>query len=222
MPADPPPSALSRVDEVIPAKAHWAAEMTAGETLRITDLEGKQAVDLICYSRDDLAEKFWAAHTAKLNRTIYVSEGHVLYSDRARPMMTITRDRVGVNDLICGSCSYDLDRFRYGTDKAAKGCMDNFAESVAPWGLTRADIPMCFNIFLNYPVRDDGFVSLEDTEPPSKAGDFMDLRAEMDLLVSISNCPQENNPCTGFNPTPLRAQIFADSSDLARLRDPRT
>lgn len=222
MSADPPPFAPPRVDDVIPAKAHWAAEMTAGETLRIIDLEGQQAVDLICYSRENLAEKFWAAHTAKLNRTIYVSEGHVLYSDRARPMMTITADRVGVNDLICGSCSYDLDVFRYGSEKAKKGCMDNFAESIAPWGLTRADIPMCFNIFLNYPVGDEGFVSLEDTEPPSKAGDFMDLRAEMDLLVSISNCPQENNPCTGFNPTPLRVQIFPESSALAGERGPST
>jgi len=213
--ADTPLAARVRVDEIIPAKGHWAAEMTAGETLRIIDVEGQQAVDLICYNRHDLAEKFWAAHTAKLNRTIYVSEGHVLYSDRARSMMTITRDRVGVNDLICGSCSFDLDVFRYGSEKANKGCMDNFAESIAPWGLTRADIPMCFNIFLSYPVQEEGFVSLEDTEPPSKAGDFMDLRAEMDLLVSISNCPQENNPCTGFNPTPLRAQIFTESFDMA-------
>lgn len=222
MSADTPPFAPSRVDHVIPAKAHWAAEMTAGETLRIIDLEGQQAVDLICYNRDDLAEKFWAAHTAKLNKTIYVSEGHVLYSDRAHPMMTITGDRVGVNDLICGSCSYDLDVFRYGREKAKKGCMDNFAESIAPWGLRRADIPMCFNIFLNYPVRAEGFVSLEDTEPPSKAGDFMDLRAEMDLLVSISNCPQENNPCTGFNPTPLRVQIFTESPDQADERGSST
>lgn len=200
-------------DEVIPAKGHWAGEVAAGQTLRIIDLEGKQAVDLICYNLHDRTEKFWVAHTAKLNKTLYVSEGHVLYSDRARPMMTVVKDTVGVNDLICGSCSYDLDVARYGPEKAQKGCMDNFAESIEPWGLTRADIPMCFNIFLSYPVREEGFVSLEDTVPPSKAGDFMDLRAEMDLLVSISNCPQENNPCTGFNPTPLGIQIFTGTQD---------
>jgi urea carboxylase-associated protein 1 len=194
-------------DEVIPAKGYWAYEMRAGQTLRIEDLEGQQAIDLITYNRANLAEKFWAAHTAKLNGTIYPTVGHVLYSDQADPMMTILEDTVGVNDLICGSCSAVLDERRYGPDKAAKGCMDNFEAAIEPWGLKRADIPMCFNIFLNYPVQDEGRVTI-DTDPPSKAGDYMVLRAEMDLLAVISNCPQENNPCNGFNPTPTRATVY--------------
>jgi uncharacterized protein len=188
--------------EIIPAKGHLAFPMKRGQTLRIEDLEGEQAVDLICYRLDDLAEKFWAAHSAKLNGTIYLTAGHVLYSDRANPMMTIVEDTVGVNDVICGSCSYALDVVRYGEDKAQPGCMDNFEAAIAPWGLARTDVPMCFNIFLRYPVEEGGRVSI-DQEPPSSAGDHMLLRAEMDLLVAISNCPQENNPCTGFNPTPL-------------------
>lgn len=194
------------VDEVIPARGNWAREMKAGQTLRIEDLEGQQAVDLICYDLTNLKEKFWAAHTAKLNGTIYIKEGHVLYSDLAKPMMTILEDTVGVNDVICGSCSRVLDEVRYGEDKAQKGCMDNFEEAIQPWGLGREDVPMCFNIFLRYPVEVDGSVSI-DQEPPSKAGDFMVLRAETDILVAISNCPQENNPCTGFNPTPLGVRI---------------
>jgi uncharacterized protein YcgI (DUF1989 family) len=196
-----------RDDVVIPAKGHWAREMEIGELLRLEDVEGKQAIDLICYSRVDPREKFWAAHTAKLNGTIYVGEGHVLYSDKAHPMMTIVADSVGVNDVICGSCSAALDEVRYGPDKAVPGCMDNFEKAIEPWGLTRADIPMCFNIFLDYPVGDGGGVAM-DREAPSRAGDEMVLRAEMDLLVAISNCPQENNPCTGFNPSPIRATIF--------------
>jgi uncharacterized protein YcgI (DUF1989 family) len=99
-----------------------------------------------------------------------------------------------------------LDEVRYGEEKAQKGCMDNFEEAIQPWGLGREDVPMCFNIFLRYPVEVDGSVSI-DQEPPSKAGDFMVLRAETDILVAISNCPQENNPCTGFNPTPLGVRI---------------
>ncbi len=193
-------------DEVIPARGNWAKEMKAGQELRIEDLEGQQAVDLICYDLADLNEKFWAAHTAKLNGNIYISTGDVLYSDKARPMMTIVEDTVGVNDVICGSCSRVLDEVRYGKDKAQKGCMDNFEEAIKPWGLGREDVPMCFNIFLRYPVEPDGKVSI-DQEPPSKAGDYMVLRAERDLLVVISNCPQENNPCTGFNPTPLGVRI---------------
>jgi urea carboxylase-associated protein 1 len=188
--------------EVIPAKGHSAFVMRRGQTLRIEDLEGQQAVDLICYNLDNLAEKFWAAHSAKLNGTIYLTTGDVLYSDRANPMMTIIEDTVGVNDVICGSCSYALDVVRYGAERAQPGCMDNFEAAVAPWGIAREDVPMCFNIFLRYPVEGDGKVSI-DHPAPSSAGDYMVLRAEADLLIAISNCPQENNPCTGFNPSPL-------------------
>lgn len=195
------------VDEVIPAKAHWAREMKRGEILRITDIEGQQAVDLILYRLSDLDEKFWAAHSAKLNGTIYLTTGHVLYSDKANPMMTIIEDTVGVNDVICGSCSKALDTVRYGPEKARPGCMDNFEEAIKPWGLLRKDVPMCFNIFLDYPVEQRGEVRMHDA--PSKAGDHIDLRAEMDLLAVISNCPQENNPCNGYNPTPIRATVFA-------------
>lgn len=200
-----------RLDEVIPARGNWAQEMRAGELLRIEDIEGKQAVDLICYELADLRETFWAAHTAKLNGTIYLKTGHVLYSDKARPMMTIVEDTVEVNDVICGSCSYALDVVRYGEEKAQPGCMENFEEAIRPWGLERSDIPMCFNIFLRYLVEPDGAVSI-DHEAPSRAGDHMVLRAERDLLVAISNCPQENNPCTGFNPTPLRVTISSPAT----------
>jgi urea carboxylase-associated protein 1 len=196
------------VDEVIPAKGHWAREMKRGEVLRITDIEGQQAIDFICYRLDNLAEKFWAAHSAKLNGTIYLTTGHVLYSDQANPMMTITEDTVGVNDVICGSCSRALDVVRYGEEKAVPGCMDNFEAAIEPWGLERKDVPMCFNIFLDYPVEEQGKVAI-DHDAPSKPGDYIDLRAEMDLLAVISNCPQENNPCNGFNPTPIRATVFA-------------
>jgi uncharacterized protein YcgI (DUF1989 family) len=122
-------------DGVIPARGNWAAEMRPGQVIRIEDIEGQQAVDLICYNRQKLAEKFWAAHTAKLNGTIYITQGHVLFSDLANPMMTIVEDTVGVNDVICGSCSLPLDRLRYGPDNAQPGCMENFEVAIAPWGL---------------------------------------------------------------------------------------
>ena len=193
-------------DEIVPAKGVTAFEIQRGQTLRLEDVEGQQAIDLICYNAEDLAEKFWAAHTAKINGTIYISTGHVLYSDQARPMMTIVEDTVGVNDIICGSCSIALDIVRYG-EKASKGCMDLFEESIRPWGLARKDLPMCFNIFLDYPVEAGGNVAI-DKDPVSKAGDHIDLRAEMNLLVSITACPQENNPCNGYNPTPIRVAVY--------------
>jgi uncharacterized protein YcgI (DUF1989 family) len=122
------------LDEVIPARGNWAREMKAGQTLRIEDLEGKQAVDLICYDLTNLKEKFWAAHTAKLNGTIYIKEGHVLYSDLAKPMMTILEDTVGVNDVICGSCSRVLDEVRYGEDKAQKAAWITSRKLFSPGG----------------------------------------------------------------------------------------
>ena len=200
-------------DEVVPARGHTAFEVRAGQVIRIEDLEGQQAVDFICYKLDNLAEKLWAAHTAKLNSTIYITKGHVLYSDLANPMMTIVEDTVGVNDIICGSCSFPLDLLRYGPEKAKAGCMENLEAAIAPWGLKRKDIPMCFNIFLDYPVEDEGHVAI-DKDAPSKPGDHIDLRADMDLLVAISNCPQENNPCNGYNPTPIRVGVYESQSEI--------
>lgn len=194
-------------DETISAKGVTAFELRAGQTVRIEDLEGRQAVDLICYNLDNLDEKFWAAHTAKLNGTICITTGDVLYSDMARPMMNIVKDTLGVNDLICGSCSFALDVVRYGNEKAAPGCMDLFEEGIAPWGLKRRDIPMCFNIFLDYPVQDKGRVVL-DRDAGSQPGDHIDLRAEMNLLVAITACPQETNPCNAHNPTPIRVAVY--------------
>ena len=194
-------------DETVPAKGVTAFTVRRGETVRVEDLEGRQAVDLICYNLENLDEKFWAAHTAKLNGTIYITTGHVLYSDLARPMMSVVEDPLGVNDVICGSCSFELDAVRYGEDKAAPGCMDLFAQGIAPWGLKRSDVPMCFNIFLDYPVQEHGRVVL-DRDAGSKPGDHIDLRAEMDLLVVITACPQVINPCNAHNPTPIRVAVY--------------
>ncbi|MBU1225834.1 MAG: urea carboxylase-associated family protein [Actinobacteria bacterium] len=194
-------------DETVPAKGVTAFTVRSGETVRVEDLEGRQAIDLICYNLDNLDEKFWAAHTAKLNGTIYITTGHVLFSDLARPMMTVVEDTFGVNDIICGSCSFELDTARYGVAKAAPGCMDLFTEAIAPWGLRRSDVPMCFNIFLDYPVQEGGRVVL-DGDAGSKPGDYIDLRAEMDLLVAITACPQVINPCNAHNPTPIRVAVY--------------
>jgi urea carboxylase-associated protein 1 len=196
-------------DEVVPAKGVTAFEVSKGQVVRVEDIEGQQAVDLICYNLHDLAEKFWAAHTAKLNGTIYITTGHILYSDMANPMMTVIEDTVGTNDIICGSCSHALDVLRYGEEKASpKGCMDLFEDGIRPWGLERKDVPMCFNIFLDYPVEEGGKVATNLKDAVSKPGDHIDLRAEMDLLVVVTACPQENNPCCGWHSTPIRVAVF--------------
>lgn len=193
-------------DQIVPARGHTAFPMGQGQLIRIEDMEGRQAIDVIFYNLNKLGEKFWAAHSAKLNGTIYLTTGHVLYSDLANRMATFVEDTVGKNDVICGSCSLELDLLRYGPEKAHAGCMENFEAAIAPWGLKRADIPMCLNVFLDYPVGEGGHVAI-DRDAPSRPGDHVTLRAEMDLLVAISNCPQDNNPCNGFNPTPIRVIV---------------
>jgi urea carboxylase-associated protein 1 len=207
-------SATSVRDEVVPARGYTAFEMERGQELRLEDLEGEQAIDVVFYNRDDLGERFWAAHSAKLNGTIYLTTGHTLYSNLAKPMATFIDDSVGKNDVICGSCSYELDHLRYGAEKAHPGCMENFEAAIKPWGLARADIPLCLNIFLDYPVAADGGVSMDRTAP-SRAGDYVLLHAAMDLLVAISNCPQDNNPCTGWNPSPIRVTVADPVADHA-------
>lgn len=195
------------IEEVVLApKDKLAREMPKGAVLRVVDLQGQQVGDLIAFNRHDLDEKFWISTTVRLNRTVYVTRGHILYSELSRPMFTIVEDTCGRHDLLAGSCNAEIDKVRYDVDRHY-GCVENFVAALAPYGLRRKDVPMSLNLFMNCPVRPDGF--WEIAEPVSKAGDFVDLRAEMDLLFALSNCPQDLNPCNAGDPLkPLRVVIY--------------
>jgi uncharacterized protein YcgI (DUF1989 family) len=119
--------------------------------------------------------------------------------------MTITADTVGVHDLISGSCSEYTNAFRYGV-RGTPNCRSNFERALKPYGIPLAEIPYSFNVFMNTPVAADGKTGIQ--EPKSKAGDYLDLRANIDLLIAVSNCPQERNPCNAFNPTSLGAVVY--------------
>ena len=190
---------------IIPAKGKLARVITKGQELQVVDLEGKQVMDLVCFNLERPFEKFWVANTAKLNNTPYLTAGNVLYSDYAQKMFTIVEDTVGVHDMACGSCCAEIDFVRYGA-KDHFGCMENLTEVLMDFGISRGDIPMSFNIFMNAPIEEDGAFAIK--EPVSKPGDRIVLRAEMDLIVGMSNCPQDLNPCNGWNPTPLKVVIF--------------
>ena len=188
-------------DDLLPAKQGIAFEMALGQVLRIVDVEGQQVPDLLCFNAADHADKFSPPNTQLLNRTIFLGTGHHLYSTRARPMMTILEDSVGVHDVISGGCSAATNEFRYG-GRGTASCRGNFEEALARYGIAEPEIPYNFNIFMNVTVSADGATAIE--ESPSKPGDYIDLRADMDLIVAISNCPQSRNPCNGWNPTALR------------------
>jgi urea carboxylase-associated protein 1 len=192
-------------DEVLPARAYWHKRLSKGTVLRIVDLEGCQAVDTLVYDAKDTSVRYNAANTMKLAHSIYLSKGCVIYDDLARPMMTIIADTCGRHDTLAGNCSREINMVRYGAT-APLSCRDNFIKALGELGMGPRDIPANINFFMNVPVDADGGVAIVDGI--SKAGDYVDLRCERDVIVVISNCPQEHNPCSGGKPTPIQLTIW--------------
>jgi urea carboxylase-associated protein 1 len=190
-------------DEIVAARAPWMHRVKAGKTLRIIDLEGNQAVDFLLYATDDDAERYSAQDTVAAQANIFLRTGSVLLSNEGRPMMTITGTSVEYHDTIGGACSIESNSLRYGHHtKAQHSCVDNFLEANLRDGRGKRDMVSNVNFFMNVPVEPDGALGIVDGI--SAPGLSVDLRAEMDVTVVVSNCPQINNPCNGFNPTPVR------------------
>lgn len=196
-------------DFTIPARAPWSHVVRKGQTLRIVDLEGNQAVDCILYSAADPAERYSASETVVAQRNIFLNVGTVLMSNEGNPMMTVVADTVGRHDTSGGACSCESNTLRYGHHtKHQHACVENFVLALGRRDLGKRDVVGNINWFMNVPVEADGALGIVDGI--SAPGKHVDLRAEMDTLVVISNCPQVNNPCNGFNPTPVRVTISED------------
>ena len=195
-------------DETVPARAPWRHRVNAGETLRIVDVEGNQAVDLLLYAAADDAERYSAQYTIAHQANIFLRTGSVLLSNEGRAMMTIAATSVDYHDTIGGACSCESNSLRYGHHtKAQHACVDNFLEANLRDGRGKRDIVSNVNFFMNVPVEADGALGIVDGI--SAPGLTVDLHAEMDVIVVVSNCPQINNPCNGFNPTPVRMIVTA-------------
>jgi urea carboxylase-associated protein 1 len=194
------------LDKVVPARAPWSAPVLRGQTLRIIDLEGNQAVDFLMYSLNDDSERYSAQDTIAAQQNIYLRTGSVLLSNEGHPMATITASAVAYHDTIGGACSRESNTLRYGHHtKAQHACVENFLQANAAYGRGKRDMVSNINWFMNVPVEEDGTLGIVDGI--SSPGLYVDLRAEMDLVAVVSNCPQINNPCNGFNPTPVRVII---------------
>jgi urea carboxylase-associated protein 1 len=190
-------------DEELEARAPWAHPVLAGQTLRIVDLRGNQAVDCLLYRLDDTAERYSAPDTIVAQRNVFLVEGSVLRSNEGRAMATITASTCAYHDTIGGACSRESNTLRYGHHTFHQhACVDNFLDVGGRHGLSKRDLVSNINWFMNVPVGADGTLGIVDGI--SAPGLVVELRAEMDLLVLISNCPQINNPCNGFDPTPVR------------------
>ncbi|MDP9442247.1 MAG: DUF1989 domain-containing protein [Actinomycetota bacterium] len=194
------------LDQVLPARAPWSQVLRAGQTLRIIDTAGNQAVDFLAYVADDPEERYDAQATVVAQRSLFLRSGSVLRTNEGRPLLTIVESTCEYHDTIGGACSPESNTLRYGHHtRHQHACVDNFLAALAPWGLAKRDIVSNVNWFMNVPVEDDGTLGIVDGI--SAPGLFVELRAELDTLVAISNCPQINNPCNGFDPTPVRLVV---------------
>ena len=193
-------------DETVPARHFWVHAVKKGQTLRIVDLEGNQAVDLLIYSEADDSERYSAQDTVAAQGNLFLRNGAVLRSNEGRAMMTITDTSVAYHDTIGGACSVESNTLRYGHHtKSQHACVENYLKASLPEGRSKRDIVSNINFFMNVPVMEDGSLGIVDGI--SAAGLTVDLKADMDVVVMVSNCPQINNPCNGFNPTPVRMII---------------
>jgi uncharacterized protein len=193
-------------DEIVPPRAPWSKIVCAGEVLTIIDLYGNQAVDTLFYGAEDRTVRYSAPVTIAMQGNILLTTGSVLRDSDGAPMLTIVDDEVGNHDTLGGACSQESNTLRYGHHtKHQHACVENFIGEGARWGLTKSDIVSNINFFMNVPVDPDGSLGIVDGL--SAPGKKLSLRAEIDTLVLVSNCPQINNPCNGFDPTAVRMVV---------------
>lgn len=204
-------------DNAVWRETHQAGEpilfkVTQGQTLRIVDLEGNQAADVIFYAAADLAEHYSASDTLLDQAGIYLTTGSRLMSNMGRPLLTIVADTCGRHDTLGGACAAESNTVRYALQKKyMHNCRDNYLIALqrADMGLTKRDLVPNINFFMNVPVTEDGQLTFADGV--SAPGKYVEMRADMDVWVLISNCPQLNNPCNAYNPTPIELLVWDPS-----------
>ena len=199
----------ARHDEVVESGLGWTGILRKGETLRIVDLEGNQAVDTLFYAAEDPTERYSAVDTIREQGNIYLGMGTRLLSTEGRVLLEIVADTCGRHDTLGGACAAESNQVRYAIEKKhMHSCRDTFlltlATRAAPMG--KRDLTANINFFMNVPVTPEGGLTFEDGV--SGPGRYVELLAETDVRVLISNCPQLNNPCNGYDPTPIRLLVW--------------
>ncbi len=194
-------------DVEIPATKPWSGIVRKNQILRIVDSHGKQAVDTLFYRADDFGERYSAQDTLRAQGSAYIVAGTPLISNEGRVMLDVIADSCGGHDTSAGACSCESNTVRFGHHtKYMHACRENFIVEVTKYGMSKRDIVPNINFFMNVPIEPSGELAIADGI--SKPGDYVDLVARMDVLCVISNCPQVNNPCNGFDPTPVRVLIW--------------
>jgi len=201
-------SAVERT--IVNAGDYYLKKVAAGNVVRILDLKGNQAADTLFYNADDIAERYSAMDTIRMQRNVYLSFGTVLRSNLGRPMLEIVADTCGRHDTLGGACATESNTVRYALEKKCMhACRNSWMLAIAEneeLGLSKRDISHNINFFMNVPVTPNGGLTFEDGI--SAPGKYVELRALMNTIVLISNCPQLNNPCNGYDPTPIEVIIW--------------
>jgi urea carboxylase-associated protein 1 len=191
------------LDQVVKPRAPWSAIIRAGQTLTIVDVGGNQSADCLMFNATDTAERYSVPDTIAWQSNAYVREGSVLRSNLGRPLMTVVGNEIDRQDTLGGACSKESNTLRYGFHTQFQhACRENFLAEASRHGLDARDLVSNLNWFMNVPIEADGSLGIVDGM--SAPGKRVAIRAEMDVLVIVSNCPQLNNPCNDFNCTPLR------------------
>jgi urea carboxylase-associated protein 1 len=187
----------------------WTHVLSPGQILRIVDLEGNQAVDTLFYNAEHETERYSAVDTVREQGNLYLSVGTRLLSSEGRALCTIVADTCGRHDTLGGACAAESNQVRYAIEKKfMHSCRDTFLLTIAQQTrqLSKRDLTANVNFFMNVPVTPEGKLTFEDGV--SAPGRYVEMRAEMPVRVLISNCPQLNNPCNGYDPTPIRLLIW--------------
>ena len=196
------------LDVVVPARAPWSAVVNRGDVLTIVDVGANQSGDCLLYNAHDTGERYSVPDTIAWGGNVYVRTGTVLRSNEGNPLATVIANEIDRQDTIGGACGKESNTIRYGHHTASEhGCRENFLAEASKYGMGVRDIVSNLNWFMNVPIEADGTLGIVDGI--SAPGKRVAFRAEMDILVLVSNCPQMNNPCNSFNPTPLRMIVTA-------------
>jgi urea carboxylase-associated protein 1 len=196
-------------DQIVPAGEPWIYEISTWQYFRIIDVEGNQAADTLFFNAHDYQERYSAQDTMRTQGNIYLTTGTELISSQGNVLLTIVADTCGRHDTLGGACAMESNMVRYGFEKRyMHACRQSFVKAALGWGrgLEKRDITHNINFFMNVPVTPEGKLTFADGV--SGPGKYVEMRAEMDVLALISNCPQLNNPCNAYNPTPLRVLIW--------------
>lgn len=201
--------ATAAYDAIVPAGESWIHEIRQGQYVRIVDVEGNQAADTLFYSAHDYEERYSAQDTIRAQANIYLTTGTRLMSSKGNVLLTIVADTCGRHDTLGGACATESNMVRYGLEtRHMHACRQSFLQAVIGWGrgFEKRDITHNINFFMHVPVTPQGQLTFADGV--SAPGKYVELRAEMDVLAVISNCPQLNNPCNAYHPTPVRVLVW--------------